>query len=58
MSEESSGSSLFSYKLIVLILLGAAGIFIYRIRQKKIKEKNAEGNLTDENQMEEEKIGE
>lgn len=54
--EESSGSS-FSYKLVLLILLGATGLFIYKKYQKKMKENNAEG-LTGENQIEEKKTDE
>jgi hypothetical protein len=55
--EESSGSS-FSYKLVSLILLGAAGFFGYKKYQKRVKEKNSQGNWTDESQMEEKKTGE
>jgi hypothetical protein len=55
--EESSKSS-FSYKLVLLILLGAAGFFVYKKHQKNIKEKNAEGNRIGENQMEETKTEE
>ncbi|MCC4771424.1 hypothetical protein FXV91_15015 [Methanosarcina sp. DH2] len=54
--EESSGSS-FSYKLVLLILLGATGLFIYKKYQKKMKENNAEG-LNGENQIEEKKTDE
>jgi hypothetical protein len=56
--EESSESSLFSYKLLLLLLLGAAGFFVYKKYQKKVKEKNAEENWADENPMEEKKTGE
>ncbi len=56
--EESSGSSLFSYKLLLLLLLGATGFFVYKKHQKKVKDKNAEGNWDGENQTEEKKIGE
>lgn len=65
--QESSGSSLFSYKLILLILLGVAGVFGYKKYQKKVKEKNKEekifeekwtGESQPENQPEEKKTGE
>ena len=56
--EESSGSSLFSYKLGLLLLLGAAGLFVYKKHQKKLKEKDTEENRTGENQMEETKTDE
>lgn len=65
--QESSGSSLgsssFSYKLLLLVLLGAAGIFVYKKYQKKIKEKNTEEknieeNWSSESQTEEKKLGE
>ncbi len=55
--EESSGSS-FSYKLVLLILLGAVGFFVYKMHQKNMKIKNAEENRTGENQMEEKKTDE
>jgi len=56
--EESSGSSLFSYKLGLLLLLGAAGLFVYKKHQKKLKEKDTEENRTGENQMDETKTDE
>ncbi|WP_231585681.1 COG1361 S-layer family protein [Methanosarcina sp. WWM596] len=52
MPEESSGSS-FSYKLVLLILLGAVSFFAYKKHQKNMKEKNAEGERIGENQMDE-----
>ncbi|MDD3245761.1 MAG: COG1361 S-layer family protein [Methanosarcina sp.] len=55
--EESSRSS-FSYKLVLLILLGAVGFFVYKMHQKNMKIKNAEENRTGENQMEEKKTDE
>lgn len=58
MPEESSKSSLFSYKLVLLVLLGAVGFFIYRSHQKRVKEKNGEESLSSESQMEEKKTGE
>ncbi|WP_440948392.1 COG1361 S-layer family protein [Methanosarcina sp. T3] len=58
MPEESNESSLFSYKLGLLILLGAVGFFIYKKHQKKLKEKDAEENWQGENPMEEKKTDE
>ena len=55
MQEESNESSLFSYKLGLLILLGAVGFFIYKKHQKGLKEKNADGNWKGENSVEEKK---
>lgn len=57
-TEESSKSSMLSYKLLFLLLLGAAGVFVYKKHQKKVIEKNAEGNLTGENQIDEKKTDE
>jgi len=53
--EESNESSLFSYRLGLLILLGAVGFFIYKKHQKGLKEKNADGNWKGENSVEEKK---
>lgn len=53
MAEESSKSSILSYKLLFLLLLGAAGIFVYKKHQKKVIEKNAEKNSTGENPIDE-----
>jgi hypothetical protein len=58
MTEESSKSSMLSYKLLFLLLLGAAGVFVYKKHQKKVIEKNAEANLTGENQIDEKKTDE
>jgi len=58
MPEESSESSLFSYKLGLLILLGAVGFFVYKKHQKGLKEKDAEGNRPGENPVEEKKTDE
>jgi hypothetical protein len=58
MTEESSKSSMLSYKLLFLLLLGAAGVFVYKKHQKKVIEKNAEANLTGENQIDEKKTEE
>lgn len=58
MTEESSKSSMLSYKLLFLLLLGAAGVFVYKKHQKKVMEKNAEANLTGENQIDEKKTDE
>lgn len=55
MQEESTESGLFSYKLGLLILLGAVGFFIYKKHQKGLKEKNADGNWQGENSPEEKK---
>ncbi|AKB28612.1 hypothetical protein MSSAC_2257 [Methanosarcina siciliae C2J] len=55
MQEESNESGLFSYKLGLLILLGAVGFFIYKKHQKKLKEKNADGNWQGENSPDEQK---
>ncbi|AKB38612.1 NPCBM-associated, NEW3 domain of alpha-galactosidase [Methanosarcina siciliae C2J] len=55
MQEESNESGLFSYKLGLLILLGAVGFFIYKKHQKRLKEKNADGNWQGENSPEEQK---
>lgn len=56
-SEENNGSSLVSYKLLFLILIGAAGIFLYKKYQKKLKEKNDEKGIGEE-KMEEKKTDE
>lgn len=58
LTEESSESSMLPYKLLFLLLLGAAGVFVYKKYQKKVIEKNAEGNLAGENQTDEKKEGE
>lgn len=58
MTEESSKSSMLSYKLLFLLLLGAAGVFVYKKHQKKVIEKNAEANLIGENQTDEKKMDE
>ncbi len=58
MTEESSKSSMLSHKLLFLLLLGAAGFFVYKKHQKKVIEKNAEANLTGENQTDEKKMDE
>ncbi len=51
--EENNESSLLSSKLWILILVGAAGLFVYKKRQKKMKERDAERKETGEKQMEE-----
>lgn len=58
LTEESSESSMLPYKLLFLLLLGAAGVFVYKKYQKKVMEKNAETNLTGENQIDEKKTDE
>lgn len=58
LTAESSKSSMLSYKLLFLLLLGAAGVFLYKKYQKKVMEKNAEANMNVENQIEEKKEGE
>jgi len=56
--EENNGSSLVSSKLVLLILVGAAGLFVYKRHQKKMKERNAESKGIGEEQIEEKKTGE
>ena len=51
LSDENNGSGLFSSKLLFLILVGAAGVFVYKKRQKKMKERNDEGTGIGEEQM-------
>jgi len=58
LTEKSSESSMLPYKLLFLLLLGAAGVFVYKKYQKKVMEKNAETNLTGENQIDEKKTDE
>ncbi|MDQ1275349.1 MAG: hypothetical protein QG610_922 [Euryarchaeota archaeon] len=58
LTEESSESSMLPYKLLFLLLLGAAGVFVYKKYQKKVMEKNAETSLTGENQIDEKKTDE
>lgn len=52
LSDENNGSGLFSSTLLFLILIVGAGIFVYKLRQKKMKEKNAEKGFN-EDQIEE-----
>ena len=52
LSDENNGSGLFSSTLLFLILIVAAGIFVYKLRQKKMKEKNDEKGFN-EDQIEE-----
>jgi len=51
--DENNGSGLFSSKLLFLILVVAAGVFVYKKRQKKMKERNDEGVGIGEEQMQE-----
>ena len=53
LSDENNGSGLFSSKLLFLILVVAAGVFVYKKRQKKMKERNDEGVGIGEEQMQE-----
>lgn len=58
LTAESNESSMLPYKFVFLLLLGAAGVFVYKKYQKKVVKKNAEANLTCENQIDEKKTGE
>ncbi|WP_410509853.1 COG1361 S-layer family protein [Methanosarcina hadiensis] len=58
LTEESNESSMLPYKLLFLLLLGAAGVFLYKRYQKKVMEKNAEADPTGESQIDEKKTGE
>lgn len=58
LTAESNESSMLPYKLLFLLLLGAAGVFVYKKYQKKVVKKNSEANLTCENQIDEKKKGE
>lgn len=58
LKEENSESSMLPYKLLFLLVIGAAAIFVYRKYQKKVIEKNSEADLTGESQTDEKKTGE
>ncbi len=57
MSDENNKSSLGSSKFLLLIVLATVGILLYKKHQKKVKEKNNEKGIGEE-QIEEKKIEE